>query len=73
MLVFTRKAGQSLNIGSDIVIKILSVGRDQVRVGISAPREIPVHREEIYQAIVRQNKLASRPVALSKDLLAKLK
>ncbi len=73
MLVFTRKAGQSLMIGDNITIKVLSVDRDQIRIGISAPRKIPVHREEVYRAIVNQNRLASRPMALPKDLLAKLK
>ena len=73
MLVFTRKPGQSLMIGDNITIKVLSVERDQIRVGISAPREIPVHREEVYQAIVRQNKLATRPVFLTQELLSRLK
>ncbi len=60
-------------IGDDITVKVLSVERDQIRVGISAPREIPVHREEVYRAIVEQNKLASLPVTLSPDLISSLK
>lgn len=73
MLVFTRKVGQSLMIGNEVVVKVLSIDGDQVRVGISAPREIPIHREEVYRAIARQNELASRPVKLPSDLLSKLK
>lgn len=73
MLVFTRKSGESLMIGDDVTVKILSVDRDQVRVGIAAPRKIPVHREEVYKSIVEQNKRASRPVALSPELLSRLK
>lgn len=73
MLVFTRKAGESLMIGDNVVIKILSIDRDQIRIGIKAPREIPVHREEVYAALAEQNKLASRPVAVPQDLLARLK
>lgn len=52
MLVFTRKTGQSLMIGDDVEIKIVSVGNDQVRIGIEAPRRIPVHRREVYEAIL---------------------
>lgn len=73
MLVFTRKAGQSLMIGDNIEVKVLSVDRDQVRIGISAPREIPIHREEVYRAIVRQNQLAISSGIPSQDLLSKLK
>lgn len=73
MLVFTRKSGESLMIGDEIEIKILSVGSEQVRVGISAPREIPVHRREVYDTIVEQNRQASRSDVPSRDLLLKLK
>ena len=73
MLVFTRKSGESLMIGDEIEIKILSVGTEQVRVGISAPRRIPVHRREVYDAIVEQNLRASRSEAPSDDLLQRLR
>lgn len=73
MLVFTRKSGESLMIGDDIEITILSVGREQVRVGINAPRRIPVHRREVYEVILEQNRLASESRVPSLDLLDKLR
>ncbi|MEJ2078277.1 MAG: carbon storage regulator CsrA [Acidobacteriota bacterium] len=73
MLVFTRKSGESLMIGDDIEIRILSVGTEQVRVGISAPRQIPVHRREVYDAIVEQNLRASQSDAPTDDLLSRLR
>jgi carbon storage regulator len=51
MLVLTRNAGQNVMIGSDIVVKILSVNGHQVRIGISAPKDVPVHREEVFERI----------------------
>ena len=73
MLVFTRKVGESLVISDNIRVTVLSVNRDQIRIGINAPREIPVHRKEVYDAIVRQNQLASKSAVLSSQLLAQLK
>lgn len=51
MLVLTRKTNQSIMIGDDIKVSILSVAGDKVRIGIDAPREIAVFREEVYEAI----------------------
>lgn len=73
MLVFTRKPGESLIVGDNVEITVLSVNRDHVRIGINAPREIPVHRREVYEAIVRQNQLASQSVMPSSELLSRLK
>mgnify|MGYP000278884625 CR=1 FL=1 len=51
MLILTRRVGESLIINDDIVINILGVKGNQIRIGIKAPKEIPVHREEIYNRI----------------------
>lgn len=48
MLILTRRVGESLIIGDDIVINILGVKGNQIRIGVNAPKEISVHREEIY-------------------------
>jgi carbon storage regulator len=53
MLVLTRKPNQAIVIGDDIRVVIVSVDRDQVRLGIEAPREVSVHRAEIYEEIAR--------------------
>ena len=51
MLVLSRNIGDSIHIGDDIALTVLDVQGNQVRIGISAPREVPVHREEIYHRI----------------------
>ncbi len=59
MLVLTRKASQSIVIGTDIVITVLDVHRDQVRIGIEAPRNVDVHRQEIFEALQAANRMAA--------------
>lgn len=61
MLFLNRFPAQSIMIGDDIVITILRVNGEQVRIGIHAPAEIPVHREEIYERIQRQAALEREP------------
>jgi carbon storage regulator len=51
MLVLTRKANQSIMIGDDIEVSVLAVSRDKIRLGITAPRDVPVFRKEVYLAI----------------------
>lgn len=52
MLILTRKVGEALRIGDDVSLTVLGVKGSQVRIGIDAPREVAVHREEIYQRVV---------------------
>lgn len=59
MLVLSRKLNQAIMIGDDVRIVVVSVDRDQVKLGIEAPRAIAVHRSEIYDEIQRQNREAA--------------
>jgi carbon storage regulator len=59
MLVLTRRLGESIRIGDEISIRVLEIQRGQVRVAIDAPRQIPVHREEIYQQVQEENRKAA--------------
>jgi carbon storage regulator len=72
MLVFTRKKGESLVIGNEIEVTILSVGTGNVKVGISAPRHISVHRHEVFEAIKRENVAASKSQIPKPDMLKRL-
>jgi carbon storage regulator len=58
MLVLTRKAGESLRIGNNIILTILEKSSGAVRLGIEAPFEIPIYREEIYQRLQEANRNA---------------
>ena len=55
MLILTRRHGEAVKIGSDVSVTILGIGSGQVRVGIDAPLAIPVHREEIYDRISKDD------------------
>ncbi len=66
MLVLTRKSGESIHIGEDIRVTILSVQGQSVKVGILAPRELAIHREEIYEKIVEENQLAASRASLKR-------
>ena len=59
MLILTRRINETLNIGDDVQVTVLGIKGNQVRIGINAPRDVPVHREEIYQRIKREERLAN--------------
>jgi carbon storage regulator len=59
VLVLTRKASQSIVIGTDIIITVLDVHRDQVRIGIQAPKSVDVHRQEVFEALQQANREAA--------------
>lgn len=61
MLILTRRIGEVLRIGDDVSITILGVKGNQVRIGIDAPKDVAVHREEIYQRIKREQGQAAAP------------
>ena len=60
MLIITRKLGERITIGDDIVVTLLNIKGGQVRLGIEAPRHIAVHREEIFERIRKENLASSR-------------
>ncbi|WP_328518404.1 carbon storage regulator CsrA [Actinoplanes oblitus] len=61
MLVLTRRAGESVMIGDDIVITVLEARGDVIRLGIQAPRDVHVHREEVYRELQEANRAAASP------------
>ncbi|MBW8827389.1 MAG: carbon storage regulator CsrA [Acidobacteria bacterium] len=72
MLVLTRRGNQSIMIGPDIVVTVLEVSRDQVRIGIQAPRHVDVHREEVFAELQRANRAAASPNPKALDQLGRL-
>jgi len=63
MLILTRRVGESLMVGDDITVTVLGVKGNQVRIGVNAPRDVAVHREEIYERIQSDE---SQPKAVGK-------
>lgn len=63
MLVLSRRAGESIVIGQDVVVTVLEVRGDVVRVGVSAPRGVDVHREEVFIELRAENRSAAGPAS----------
>jgi carbon storage regulator len=61
MLVLTRRAGESVIIGDDVVVTVLEARGDVIRIGIQAPRDVQVHREEVYKELQQANREAASP------------
>ncbi|PFG04667.1 carbon storage regulator CsrA [Bacillus sp. es.034] len=71
MLVLTRKTGEAIQIGDDIEISVVSVKGDQVKLGINAPKNVEIHRKEIYLSIQQENAEASKGIDNLFNLLGK--
>jgi carbon storage regulator len=61
MLVLTRRAGESVIIGDDVIVTVLEARGDVIRIGIQAPRDVQVHREEVYKELQQANREAASP------------
>jgi carbon storage regulator len=72
MLVLTRRAGESVMIGDHVIITVLEARGDVVRLGIEAPREVQVHREEVYRELQAANREAASPTEDAVEAVAKM-
>ena len=64
MLILTRKLGESIRVGDDVQITVLSVQGNSVKIGVKAPRSLSVHRQEIYDRIVEENRRAALSITV---------
>ncbi|MBI5817221.1 MAG: carbon storage regulator CsrA [Candidatus Yonathbacteria bacterium] len=64
MLTLTRRIGETLMIGDDVLVTVLGIKGNQVRIGIAAPKDVPVHREEIYERIKKEKEAGIAPAVL---------
>jgi carbon storage regulator len=60
MLILTRRVGETVMIGNEVTVTVLGVKGNQVRIGVNAPKDVAVHREEIYERIKREEDLEAR-------------
>lgn len=68
MLVFTRKRDEAIVIGDGVEVRVLRIGRDSIRLGVTAPASVPVHRLEIYEQIRAENHRAAEMLGSSERL-----
>jgi carbon storage regulator len=69
MLILTRKSGEGIRIGDHITLKIIEIRGNQVRIGVEAPKDLSVHRDEIYAQIQEQNKSAAQSSPANPEIL----
>lgn len=72
MLVLSRKKGQSIMIGHDIEISVIDVQGEQIRLGINAPRSVTIHRKEVFEEIIQENRQAAS-TAISPDIIRSIR
>jgi carbon storage regulator len=72
VLVLTRRPGESVMVGDDVVVTVLDVRGDVVRLGINAPRSVQVHREEVYRELQKANREAASPSDVAVEALSRL-
>jgi carbon storage regulator len=72
VLVLTRRPGESIMIGDDVVITVLDVRGEVVRLGIKAPRSVQVHREEVYRELQKANREAASPSEEAVEALSEM-
>jgi carbon storage regulator len=70
LLVLSRRVGESIMIGPDVTVTVLEVRPDLVRIGINAPRDVEVHREEVFIEVQQANRSAASPSAQAVEALA---
>lgn len=73
MLVLTRRPGESIVVGQNIIITVIEIKGGQVRIGIDAPRDVQVHREEVYEQVRQENIAAVESAKQARDALGSMK
>ena len=69
MLILTRRVGETVMIGNDVTVTVLGVKGNQVRIGVNAPKDVAVHREEIYERIKREEDSHGAPLTSSAEVV----
>lgn len=69
MLILTRRVGETVMIGNEVTVTVLGVKGNQVRIGVNAPKDVAVHREEIYERIKREGDQEGRPSGTVSNLI----